>query len=318
MGTSVAVPNIKPNYKVSKREAKLIIVTGRKRIGKSNETLRYLFNEYVKGIHPRKVLIFDPNNEYGNYRVFDKDQDYIVKVDMIGHNDIMAFNKQKQIEMRRIVPINNYGKPLMPDEQDELIVKMMVEFRGGCLFIDDLNTVFGDTLPKKVSGFFSNNAHRDCDILMQMQSVGRVLPKMWQNTNGVRFHKQLDSIKSSKGKLQDDYEIFQIAEQLVNFQYKNGNKRFFVWVDKDENKIRGAFNKPMFERAIIDYLEENPGILRAEMDRVDLSALVSITDSPSKENLKMLEAGVNKKKNTLEAVNDIKKRLFEEFYGNPK
>jgi hypothetical protein len=202
----------------------------------------------------------------------------------------------------------------MPDEQDDLIVKMMMEFRGGCLFIDDLNTVFGDSLPKKVSGFFSNNAHRDCDILMQMQSVGRVLPKMWQNTNAVRFHKQLDSVKSSKAKLKDDYEIFLLAEKLVNFQYANGNKRFFVWVDKDENKIRGAFNKAMFERAIIDYLEENPSVLREEQDKVDLSVFLNKNAGGSGS----IEEVGSRRKPVAEAVAAIKERLFSEFYGNPK
>jgi len=251
------------------RETKLVVVTGRKRIGKSNETLRTLYNEYCRGQHGRKVLIFDPNNEYGAYELYDRGGIVIVNVPLLGHNDILSFNKQKVVEIRRIVPVNNFGQPLTPDEQDDLIVKMMSEFRGGCLFIEDLNTVFGDSLPKKVSAFFTNNAHRDCDIIIQMQSIGRILPKMWQNTQMIRFHAQLDSVDQSKEKLKEDYEIFKIAQLMVDFQYNAGNTRFFVWVDKEDKKIRGAYSRAMFDKAIMDYLEENQNIVQKEIKRID-------------------------------------------------
>ncbi len=276
------------------RETKLIIVTGRKRIGKSNETLRMLIYEYISGSHPRKVLIFDPNNEYGAYEMYANGTKSIVRVPVLGHNDILKFNKQRHVEIRRIVPINAYGYPLAPEEQDTLIVKMMTEFRGGCLWIEDLNTVFGDSLPKKVSGFFSNNAHRDCDIVMQMQSIGRVLPKMWQNTQLVRFHAQLDSVDQSKDKLREDYEIFKVAQLMVDFQYNTGNQRFFVWVDKEDKKIRGAYSRKMFDKAIMEYLEENAGIVKKELNRTDY-----ITGK--------------KKYEPAQALNVVKARLYKEY-----
>jgi hypothetical protein len=279
---------------MSVRETKLIVVTGRKRIGKSNETLRILYNNYIRGTHARKVLIFDPNNEYGAYELYDRGKKTIVNVAVLGHNDILRFNKQKVIEIRRIVPINKFGYPLSPDEQDDLIVKMMTEFRGGCLWIEDLNTVFGDSLPKKVSGFFSNNAHRDCDIIMQMQSIGRILPKMWQNTQVIRFHAQLDSVDQSKNKLKEDYEIFKIAQLMVNFQYDNGNVRFFVYVDKEDKKIRGAYSRAMFEKAVMDYLGENDWLVKKEMNRVDFNT--------------------GKKKFTAQqALDSVKQRIIKEY-----
>ena len=276
------------------RETKLIVVAGRKRIGKSNETLRMLIYEYISGAYPRKVLIFDPNNEYGSYELFANGTKSIVRVPVLGHNDILKFNKQKMVEIRRIVPINAYGHPLAPEEQDTLIVKMMTEFRGGCLWIEDLNTVFGDSLPKKVSGFFSNNAHRDCDIVMQMQSIGRVLPKMWQNTQLVRFHAQLDSVDQSKEKLKEDYEIFKIAQLMVDFQYNTGNKRFFVWIDKEDKKIRGAYSRKMFDKAIMEYLEENASLVKKEINRTDY-----ITGK--------------KKYEPTQALNVVKARLYKEY-----
>lgn len=282
---------------MSVRETKLIIVTGRKRIGKSNETLRILVNEYTKGTHARKVLIFDPNNEYGSYELHDKGMKKVIRIPILGHNDILKFNKQKIVEIRRIIPINQYGMPLSADEQDSLIVKMMQEFRGGCLFIEDLNTVFGDALPKRVSAFFTNNAHRDADIILAMQSIGRILPKMWQNTQIVRFHAQLDSVDQSKNKLKEDYEIFKIAQLMVNFQYENGNTRFFVYVDKEEKKIRGAYSRAMFEKAIMDYLSENNILVKKEMDKIDLASGKKL-HSPKA------------------ALESVKRRLFKEYCAN--
>jgi len=276
------------------RETQLIIVAGRKRIGKSNETLRQLLYNYVRGENARKVLIFDPNNEYGAYELYVNGTKQIIRVPVLGHNDILKFNKQRLVEMRRIVPINAYGYPLEPEAQDELIVKMMSEFRGGCLWIEDLNVVFGDSLPKKVSGFFSNNAHRDCDIIMQMQSIGRVLPKMWQNCQKVRFHAQLDSVDQSKDKLKEDYEIFKIAQLMVDFQYNSGNERFFVWIDKEDKKIRGAYSRKMFDKAVMDYLEENESLVKKELRRTDYLT--------------------NKKKYTpAQALEVAKSRLYKEY-----
>jgi len=277
------------------RETKLMVVTGRKRIGKSNETLRFLFNEYTRGQHARKVLIFDPNNEYGGYELYANNQKTIVNIPMLGRNDILKFNKQRLVEIRRIVPQTEYGTPLQPEEQDELIVKMMSEFRGGCLFIEDLNTVFGDSLPKKVSAFFTNNAHRDCDIVIQMQSIGRILPKMWQNTQVIRFHSQLDSVDQSKNKLKEDYEIFKISQLMVEYQYNSGNVRFFVFVDKEDKKIRGNYTKAMFEKAVMDYLGENDGLVKKQMKKVDF--------------------GTGKRKYTpQQALDAEKERIYREYY----
>lgn len=277
------------------RETKLMVVTGRKRIGKSNETLRFLFNEYTRGQYARKVLIFDPNNEYGGYELYANNQKTIVNIPMLGKNDILKFNKQRLVEIRRIVPQTEYGTPLQPEEQDELIVKMMSEFRGGCLFIEDLNTVFGDSLPKKVSAFFTNNAHRDCDIVIQMQSIGRILPKMWQNTQVIRFHSQLDSVDQSKNKLKEDYEIFKISQLMVEYQYNSGNVRFFVFVDKEDKKIRGNYTKAMFEKAVMDYLGENDGLVKKQMKKVDF--------------------GTGKRKYTpQQALAAEKERIYREYY----
>lgn len=253
------------------REAILMIVTGQQGVGKSNETLRSLFLNYIRGQHARRVLIYDPNNEYGNYKIYNNDGSVLteLKVDRISPDDIVKFNSQKMIEMRRVVPFDKYNNPLSEDEQDKLLVQVSDQFRGGCLFIDDLNKVFGDSLPKRFSGLLTNTRHRNCDIILQVQSVGRLLPKIRQNAKVVRFHRQLDSVDESREKLNDRYELYKLAELVVQSQFEKGFQRFFVYLNLELNKLRGV-SREMFDVATLEYLSLNANIISREANKVDI------------------------------------------------
>ena len=48
-----------------------------------------------------------------------------------------------------------------------------------------------------------------------------------------------------------------IAEIMVNTEYNGGNKRFFLYVDMDEEKIRGAYNQEMIDNSINQFINEN-------------------------------------------------------------
>lgn len=262
-----------------KSEVNLTVVAGRKRIGKSNETIKQLLFKYVAKLR-RRCLIYDHNNEYGEYTI-----DYynsngtvnpnakVIRIDTLPHNKISEFSSQNQIEIRRIVPVDKFGRKMMPDQQEQLIIKMMDEFRNGCIFIEDLNTVFGDTLPVTVSGFITNNAHRNCDVIFHVQDIGRLVPKIWQNTNIVRLHKMLDGVDQSKEKLgKAGYEIFKIAELMVDAVYSVGgkaNESFFVYVDRDYKKIRGRYTTALYLDAIKKYvdLDAHQQIKRIERQR---------------------------------------------------
>jgi SOS response regulatory protein OraA/RecX len=58
-------------------------------------------------------------------------------------------------------------------------------------------------------------------------------------------------------KFPDKYEFMRIAEIMVNNQYFAGNNRFFVYVDMDEEKIRGGINDELIEQAVEQYINEN-------------------------------------------------------------
>jgi hypothetical protein len=251
---------------VSTRENRLIIVTGKKRIGKSNETLRNIFYDVVAD--GRKGLLFDVNNEYGEYEIFFSDgKSKVHRIKRIFHKDIKKFSSQKKIEVCRVVPISDSGKRMTHEQIENLLLKVLNDFRGGVLLLEDMNNLIGDSLPVKVSGALVNNAHRDCDIYVHLQSVGRVLPKMRQNAEYVRFHYQLDGVEDSKGKLKSEYQIFKIAQNLVNKEYFDGNKRFFLFVNREEHKLIGNFKKEQLEVAIKQYITQHQIILKPLLEQ---------------------------------------------------
>jgi hypothetical protein len=89
---------------------------------------------------------------------------------------------------------------------------------------------------------------------MHFQSVGRVTTKIWQNINWVRFHKNTDSVDRHKQKFEDKYELLKIIELMVNKQYYDGNKRFYVYADIDDEKIRGNYTPEMLNVAIDEFI----------------------------------------------------------------
>lgn len=257
-----------------KRECRLVIVTGRKRIGKSNETLRQAFYEYTQN-NPnqkgRKFLIFDTNNEYSNYEVFSGKSSKHFKVKRIAHKDVAKFSLQTKVEVARVIPVTDDGKIMEYEEIEESLLNILKNFRGGCLLLEDLSNTIGDSLPVRFSGALTNNAHRDCDIIIHLQSVGRILPKITQNTDFIRFHYQFDSIDDSKEKLKSQYEIFKICQLIVNKQYLSGNKRYFLYIDKDEHKLRGNYTKQMLHDAVSEYLSINQRALKPILDKRNAS-----------------------------------------------
>jgi len=280
---------------MSGRENRLIIVTGKKRIGKSNETLRNIYYDVVKD--GRKGLIFDVNNEYGEYKIFFPDgTSKVHRIKRIFHKDVRKFSAQKKIEVCRVIPVNDDGTRMSHEQIEECMLNVLSNFRGGVLLLEDMNNIIGDALPVRVSGALVNNAHRDCDIYIHVQSVGRILPKMRQNAEYIRFHYQLDYVEDSKGKLKSEFQIFKIAQLLVNKRYFGDNKRWFMFVNREEHKLIGDFTKQQLNDAIHEFISQNPSVIKPLID----------------------QRGLNGKKtyNHDSAVKVKSKELFDLYWGN--
>lgn len=305
--------------KSDRREPILMIATGKKGVGKSYTTFKYII-EYQKEHPDRNVLIFDPNDEYGIMKPAPEDKEGMriyggkpYKVRAIDLRHIVQFSAMRHLNQVRRVRVfhsfdvieNKPNKKIIRAKagsrmNHEFVVKsikhVLENFSGGLLLIEDLSKIFGDSIPREVMGLITSNRHADLDIIFHIQSVGPILPRFWQNTQFTRYHKQLDDIDKSKEKLEGKYQMYKIVEYMVNSEYKKGNKRFYVFVDNDEAKVTGDYTKEQFMDAITMYIKQNPSVLRYLMQEED--------DHGKR---------IYKKP---EAIEIMKKQLFEEYYGN--
>ena len=232
------------------REPLLMIAIGKKGVGKSYQHV-VLMNSYVMGdafrqIPGRKCLVMDVNDEYGAYNI-----------PAISLNDIELFTAHPLIENRRIRPFHPDGSRMTLEDWSQALFYVLTVYKNGLLVIEDINKFVGDHMPSDLVGAICTNRHIGLDIICSYQSIGRITTKLWGNGNVVRFHKNIESVERHKNKYPDKYEYMRIAEIIVNEEYEAGNKRFFLYVDLDENKIRGGFNDAMFDAAVEQYISEN-------------------------------------------------------------
>jgi hypothetical protein len=143
------------------------------------------------------------------------------------------------------------------DEWANALFYVLNRFQNGLLLIEDINKYLTHHFPKDVVGAIVTNRHKDLDIIMHYQAVGKVPTTVWENANWIRFHKNNQSVERHKKKFEDKYEMLRIAECLVDFQYDNGNERFFCYVDIEWSKIKGNITKEMAIKAVEDYMTNN-------------------------------------------------------------
>lgn len=233
---------------MEEREPKLGVAVGRKGCGKTYQTTKmiehYIAGNPSKGVAPRRALILDVNDEFEHIKG-------------LRVADVMRFSAHPKIEARRIRPFHDDGKRMTIGEIQEVLFKVLNDYRGGLLLIEDVNRYISDYLPNDLVGAICTNRHTDTDIILHFQSVGRVSPKIWQNLNWIRFHKNTDSVDKHRTKFEDKYEMLKLVENYVNNEYHTyNNQRFFCYVDIEDEKIKGVDRKK-FEMVVEQYLSEN-------------------------------------------------------------
>lgn len=244
------------------REPKLIIATGTKGVGKTYASCKlieqYLTPNLDADKKARKVLIYDVNQEYTNEQLIENGHRFRTKT--LALKDLPAWVQSDRIEVRRILPVDAYGQTVGTDKMPDILNIILHYYRGGLLVLEDINRYLIYTSDSNIIGTMATNRHRDLDILIHLQSLSPVTPRMWQNCNAIRFHYQTDDVDRISNRV--NYTLFKIAQLLVDEQFLNNNKRFYCWVLVDENKIRGEFSKKMFINACRQYYEQNPAELR--------------------------------------------------------
>jgi len=228
------------------RECKLGVACGKKGIGKTFVTSKVL-EDYVRGGNgypPRRVLIMDVNDEFEQYKA-------------LSVSEIERFSIHPTIEIRRIRPFLEDGRRMTLREIADTLWLVLDKYRHGALLIEDINRYVSDYLPNDLIGAICTNRHTDQDIIMHFQSIGRISPKIWQNMNWLRFHRNSDSVERHKNKFPDKYQMLKVAENIVNNEYNGGNNYFYLYVDIDTEKIHGEITADMVTEAIDDFVSLN-------------------------------------------------------------
>lgn len=230
------------------REPLLGVAVGKKGVGKTfttNKVIRqYVTGNLASGILPRKVLIMDVNDEYTEYSG-------------IALRDIMRFSVHPIVEVRRIRPFHANGRKMTLDDLAQTLNYILEVFSGGLLLIEDINRFTSDYMPQDLMGAIATNRHRDLDIILHYQGIGRVGTKVWQNINWLRFHKITENVSRHQKKFEDKFELLRLCELMVNIKYYMGEERFYQYVDCENMCFQGQVDEKLFNQAVTQYLEEN-------------------------------------------------------------
>jgi hypothetical protein len=180
--------------------------------------------------------------------------------------NIPVFMQHPRAEIRRIAPFNYTQKgavKMSTNDMLDTLEKIVNTYMGGGLVVEDPSKFFSKSVSEDLIGSICTNRHNSCDMILHYQSVGRILPILHENINVYRFHHQGDDVNRSKAKLADLTQIFKITQLLVDEQYfRQNNKRFFAYIDKDSGKIQGTFTLNQLNKAFDDYIKFNNNELK--------------------------------------------------------
>lgn len=253
----------KPQIKyanVQYRQNGITIISGQQGVGKSHN-IKKIIKDYVRdnpqtGKTGGKVLIYDVNDEYTDYLP-------------IAWKDIKA---QKPKTVRRVLPFrmkNGKVEPFGIDELKEGFLVLLSEYQGGLLVLEDFNTYALNTRAQKVLSTLTRARHKQIDILIVLQEIGKVTKDLWSNISFYIYHKQTSDIDREREKI-TNFPMVKIADNIVNEQFNRAQlaydsgkidyeqyviyKSFFVAINFKTNKITGC-SKEAFIRAAYRFLK---------------------------------------------------------------
>ena len=299
-----------------------MLIVGETEVGKSYRT-NLQFLQYVKTavskqtgevIKPgRPVLIVEKRGEWllKGYKgisydprlfISPKDKDYTIAKER-------ELNKKRIANLRKITKNNIYvllakykhSETVFSEEDVTRAVEDIVNnFSNGLLFIEDMDTMFDNINSRSYKKFLSlltENRHAGLDTVAHLQTFRIVPPKLIEAVSFVRLH-QTESVRNvgGSGKFTSKYEIFQIAQGIIDQRYKlaegipvsqletkeaRNNASYYVYINMRHKFIlpptnsdfAGQFTKQdfitFFENACDEYLGSNYRIYKHLVDKED-------------------------------------------------
>lgn len=234
------------------REAGMMTCIGFQGVGKTYQHM-HLIKDYVKDklatkVKGRRVLIFDTNGEFTKEQ-FAKNGIPNFEPKRIAISDIDAWCKSGIVECRRID-----AKNISIKDKKTMLEYIIRYFRAGMLVVEDINTyILSMTHMEEIVGGLVNLRHRAVDVLISYQRLRAVEPLIYSNSRFIRLHYSSGRMEDVISKI-NNFELYKIAQIIVNTRYSGGDKRFFVYIYNAENKIKGNFTRKEFEEACKKYI----------------------------------------------------------------
>ncbi len=221
--------------------------------------VNYVRDKIETKVRARNSLIFDSNGEYTTEE-FAKNGHENFTAKRIALKDIHAWCRDPRIkgECRRID-----AKSLSIPEKKKALEYVVNNVINCQLVAEDINTyILKVTNMEEIVGKLVSLRHYGVDVLMSFQSTRAIEPRIWQNSRWVRLHFISDSVDEIKDKV-TNYQLFKIAQLMINKRYEDGDLRFFVYITGFGRKIEGpTFKLAEWESACEMYLLLNKKIAR--------------------------------------------------------
>jgi len=239
--------------KSNEREAGMMCCVGFQGVGKTYQNMQVIAL-YVKDklkpikVRGRKVLIVDSNGEYTKEQ-FAKNGHANFDPKRIALSDVAAWCKSPIAECRRI------DTKSLSTKEKKAILEYLIQFaRNVLLVIEDINTyIINMTHMEEIVGGLVNLRHRAVDVLISYQRLRAVEPLIYSNSRFIRLHFSSGRMEDVISKI-NNFELYKLAQLIVNNRYSGGDKRFFVYIFNADNKIVGNFTKEEFMHACKQYL----------------------------------------------------------------
>lgn len=254
------------------RDFMLTIVTGKKRVGKTYRTAQevrsYCMNDPKTGRLGMKVLIFDIQQEptWGIYETLYYSADE--KDELKRASEIIAFTRSNVIGVRRIIPVKSNGQPMNAADMVVAVQTINKYYRRGLLILEDINKIVTSKNQDDIMDALISTRHIQQDIILHLQSLAGATPRMFQNAEWIRFHKQGDPIDRYKNRI-PNFTLLKIAEITVDRMYREGNEHYFLYVSPSEEKIQGLSWED-FNKSCMEYLSKYRQELKPFIDEMDL------------------------------------------------
>jgi len=237
---------------IKKREAGMMTCIGFQGVGKTYQNMQVI-HEFVKDklynkVKGRRCLIFDTNGEY-TAEQFAKNGIANFSPDRIALKDVEDWCRVGKIECRRID-----AKNLSISEKRAAVEFLIKVYINGMFVLEDINTyILSMTHMEDIVGGLVNLRHRAVDVLISYQRLRAVEPLIYSNSRWIRLHYSSGRMEDVISKI-NNFELFKIAQIIVNNRYQAGDKRFFLYIMNADNKIEGDFTKEEYMTACRQYL----------------------------------------------------------------